>query len=366
MKNRFALLCLFCLITLLVIISCQSTPTTPTDTGEIPSKITKAAFILAEGLWEKNNSSITLYNFPNSTVYQNFYGKANPNLVLGDGANDIVLHGDTAFVAVSNSHSIDAFRISTGKFVGRIRDSSNFYPRKICIINDSSAFFTDAFSNCIYQFNPKNFTFNKNKILVGPAPELITSIGNKILIANSAWGDLYADKPKAGTISVIDANTKIEIANLKSGENTVEVISAPNKNRFYTCYYNLPSKKDSGGIVEYDGETLMELRRWHLNSTHIKLNSTSDILYYIGWNGIYSINLNEISPKPLLLIPNNKSDEFWYTFSITPDDSRIWIGNAKDYSVAGEVLVYDIKATSFPLFKFDCGINPNTIVFYGY
>jgi hypothetical protein len=55
--------------------------------------------------------------------------------------------------------------------------------------------------------------------------------------------------------------------------------------------------------------------------------------------------------------------ENWYSLAIS-SQSEILIGNAKNYQMLGEILIYNSKDFSTPKFKFISGINPNKILFY--
>ncbi|MGA2296491.1 MAG: hypothetical protein ABSG15_02980 [FCB group bacterium] len=352
------------IVTFLFLVSCVRQPNEPinstqTQTGQ------NGAFILCEGLWGMDNSTLSRYDFKTGDLINDYFSNINSGLRLGDLANDIVIKGDTAFISVSTSKTIEVITVSTGKSLGRLYLNGNNCPRKICIVNDTSAFITDLYANCIYEFNPKTIAWKNLNIVVGPAPEGITKSEKYLFVANSGYGDYFANKPKAGTISVIDLINRTEVASLINLPDVIEVIYNAKNQKLYAAYNNLPSLKDStGGIVEFDADNFTELRRWKLNAKSISLSQTGDSLFFLSDSGASLLNLNIINSQPQLLIRNIINNEYWYSLAVSYYDYTIWIGNAKNYQVAGEIIIYDLKSTISPKIRFNVGVNPNKIVFF--
>ncbi len=359
------------LISIILLVSCVETPVNPIQ-KELP-KTDSAVFILCEGLMGYNNSSITRYDLINQASDLLFYENNNNGLKLGDTANDIVLKGDTAFVSVLGSNSIEIFNIRTGKFLNRIIFAGSRAPRIIVIANDSLAFVSDLYNNSVTAFNPSNFAIIKDNIAVGPQPEGIDICGNYLIVCNSAYGDFNSTHPDAETISIVDINTMSEIKKIKSGANTIEVKYNKRNNKIYVSYYNLPSRADSiGGIIEYSAIDFKQTNHWKTNARKLTLSSTGDTLFYInqtragieskGWKGVSIIDLKN-NYKITNLIENSEKNDIWYALNLS-SDGNLWIGNAKNHYVNGEILIYSLANTSIPIKIVPTSLNPNKIVFF--
>ena len=350
------------LILILIVVSCENGPNNPNYTLNQFSN--KSVYILCEGVWGSNNSSLSRIDFNYNSIINNYIEYINPNIHLGDIANNMVLFGDTIFIAVTTSQTIEAISASTGKWLNRIILEGHKAPRNICIINDSTAFFTDLYDNSIQEFNPRLFKLKNRKISVGPAPEGITCYESKLFIANSGYGDILANKPKAGTISVIDIQSGIETQLLTNVPDVIEVLVSKKLNSLFALYNNLPSLKDSlGGIVQYDLNSLNEINRWFLHPKCMKLSVTEDSLLFFNSNSVYYIELKK-SQQINLLIQNPNINNLWYSYAISPFDNSIWVGNANNFQINGGILVYNLNYPNMLLNKFTIGINPNTILFY--
>jgi hypothetical protein len=357
---------LFCAIVLLAatLLSCCQNPVAPATTGVASSS--RGAYILCEGLWRQDNATLARFDATSGTVVSDFFTQANPDLRIGDTANDMVLHGDTLYVAVSTSRTIEVIRASTGKWLGRIRFSGvRQEPRHIAILNDTTAFVTLLNDDSVQEFNPRTFALKGAPIQVGPSPEGIAITEKYIFVANSGFGDFRANEPKAGTISVVEVAGKREIALLRGMPNVREVLLSPDKRSLYATYTHLPAQKDSlGGIVEFDIEALLERRRWRVKEP-LSITLRNDSLFCISARGVEAIPLKQTMPNLMLhqslLIPA-QTDNAWYSLAAHPSNGQLWIGNAKNFQTNGEVLIFQVQGSLQQ--RFEVGISPNTILFF--
>lgn len=352
-------LIVFILSLLIALNSCIEPPAEPTNSP--PPAATHGAYILCEGLWGMDNSSLDRYDFNSGNITRNVFQTMNSQK-LGDLASDFVVWKNFALISVTTTRTIEKIDLKSGKSLGRIIFGNKRAPRKIAVINDSLAAVTDLLNNCITFFNPGSLKIIKDSVLVGPAPEGIVFTGEVLLVVNSGYGDYLADKPKAGTVSVVSINTMEEIGNFYVGPNPVEILLNKKYNQFYVSYNNLPSLEDSlGGIVEFDLATLNENARIRTNVRSMTLSNMQDTLLFISDSSVSFINLKDKFEKQVLI--TNHTNDIWYSLAYSPQ-GQLFIGNAKNYQISGELLIYDNGKYSEPSHIFTVGINPNTIVFY--
>ncbi len=338
--------------------SCVPTPSAP-ENNKIEDTYHNVAFILCEGLWNNNNSRLDKYLIDSSVIINDYYTFIN-NIKLGDTAYDIKRKGDTAFISVSTSKSIEIFNLKTGKFIDRIIVSTNSPLRNLTIYNDSNAYVSDLYQKQVICFNPTTFQI-KTKIDVGPAPEGICNDDFSVFVANSGFGDYQKTLPKAGYISKIDTKTNTEIASVFCGNNIMQVHYALFNNKVYGIFINFPSLPDSlGGIVEFDATNMKRERQWRMKI--IKAIISKNMLYFINKDGLFEINLLYPNSQAVQILKNTK-DENWYGLQINPSETEIWICNAKNYQVKGEVLVFNINSKQVNKI-IPTGQNPNNILFY--
>lgn len=364
MTFKLIKICVFLYIPILIT-SCIKQPSFPDDNSSNIDTL-EGAYILCEGLWHYDNSTISRYNFKENSIINDFFSVANPSLKLGDLANHIYLYKDRAFITVSTAQTIECISIKNGKSIGRIKLQGNRQPREIFISNDSIGFVTDLYTHSVVCFNPTTLEIIQENIHCGPAPEGINGDNNLVFVANSGYGDYLANEPKAGTISIIDVNKKEEIQNIDCGPNTCEIVVNKKRNTFYGVFYHLPSKLEFdslGGIVEYDLNTLREIRRWRVNARSLCITESGDSLVYVNSDGVYILNLSK-KETPRLLVDNNNKIENWYAIALCNKDNSLWVCNAMNFQINGKIMIFDLTQKNHLLNSFTVGVNPAQVVFF--
>lgn len=348
------------IVFLLIAASCVSDPQKP-DWEPYPPSSGKGAVILCEGLWGLNNSSLTYYDFQEDTIINNIFSKNNSGELLGDLANDIEIHDGKLFIAVTSGRDITRIDAVTFKLEKRMFPGPDAAPREIIFLN-GMAYFTDLYRHLLVAFDPQQMIVT-GSVYSGPYPEGINAYEGKVFVANSGLGDYHHDKQGAGTISVIDAFSLKKIDSLIVGPNVKEVLVNEKHGLLYAAFDHLPSKTDSiGGIVEYDLFSLSELRRWKVRATKLIFSLSADTLMFLNDNDVAAIDLNVQSAEFNKLIINPNRQDNWYSIAISPDN-EIWVCNAKNYNVEGEVLVYNLDNINELKKRFKVGVNPKKIIF---
>lgn len=355
----------YILIAIALLSACVKEPTGPEDslidfTGD------KSAYVLCEGIWNYDNASLTIIDIETNLAVNYYFQKSNPGLRLGDLANDIVIHNNIAYIAVSTTKTIEAIELDSGKSLGRIIFEGKLQPRELAIINDSLGFVTDLYDYSVYGFNPKEMKLLPGKIPVGPAPEGIAHYENYLFVANSGYGDILKNEQGAGTISVIDINAHLELKKIPIADNVLELLVNEKHGKLYACYSKLASEDDDslGGIMEINLNDFKITRHWRSNALSMTFSLSQDSLFFINEDGVASIELTNKEATIKQLINNTNKDQHWYSLAVSPHDNSIWIGNAKNYQVLGEVLVYDHYFNLLPVEIYQVGINPAKIIFH--
>ena len=88
------------------------------NVGNLPSKIAAISsnllIVLNEGAWGANNASVSKVDVAAGTADNRFFDNANGR-GLGDVAQDLLLNGGNAYIAVSFSNSVEIMDITNGK-----------------------------------------------------------------------------------------------------------------------------------------------------------------------------------------------------------------------------------------------------------
>jgi WD40 repeat protein len=358
-KVAFLFFPLFCLL----YVGCVETPS-PQQPDTPPLQRQNGVYVLCEGNWRADNSTLTYINELEKKSYNDYFAAVNTGMRIGDTANDILIKGDTTYIVVSTSKTVELIRTTTGTSLGRI-SISGLEIRKMAFLNDSVAGLT-SFDGGIRFFNVKQLREESTFIPTGPFPEGIIAYQNNMFVANSGLGDIYATAPNAGTIAHVS----------KSGESVQYIRNVPNVQQLVlrkksasviAAFPNLLSKPtELGGIVELDassGETLHSKSIWRPAS--MVLSNSQDTLYYLSADTVKMIDLQQ---KPwqekVLFVGNNivQGVSSWRGMAVHPETGFLWICNAKSFTEAGEVLIYSPDGILQQ--QYNTGINPGKIVFF--
>ncbi|MES2767470.1 MAG: hypothetical protein V4642_16470 [Bacteroidota bacterium] len=347
-----------------VLISCNDEIQQPDSQSEIGKT---GASVLCEGLKGYDNTTLYRYDAQSSTMLAgDFFKRANPALILGDTGNDLVVRGDTAYAVIAASGIIEIFKTGSGVSLGRIFTNAKSYSlSEMCFVNDSIAYVTSALENLVYEINVFKREVSE-KINVGSFPEGIDFTGKYIVVTNSGYGDLGEFETKASTISIVDPLLKREIQNIPTGKNPIAVIAKSIKNKFYVLYNHLPNswEKDSiGGIIEYDADSFLKTNEWKIASQSYAFAQSTDgnMLYALTPKGVEGISVLKENAQAEIIVEKTKQTDIWYALGVDPNNGNIWIGNARNHQVNGEVLVAEKGKV---LKTFPVGVNPSTIVFF--
>jgi hypothetical protein len=371
-------------VTVVIFSSCVKDPTVPEIIEFIAGK--NGAMIVCEGLWNTDNATITRIDFETGSYSYNYFSESNNGQKLGDLGNDLIILDTVGFVAVSGTGTIEAFSMKNGKSLGRIKFPNYVQPRKMCVVNDTVAFVTAyiAYSTVdffVYKFNPQNLAksqenLEQNKILVGSHPEGIAYANGKLFTVNCGYGDICADQPTASTISVIDINLMQATNCIKTGYNPNKIYYKNDK-IYVVCWGTYENNKDENPncLIEYNANSMQELRRWTTTVYDICIDASGENLYYLNSSlgsssdnnnsmGVNVIALNEADAQPKQIIANNSNSNIWTCLAINEHRNELWIGNAFKFGTDGEVMAFDLKNPTVSIQTIDTGPIPNTIKFY--
>lgn len=334
---------LFAAIFLLV--SCTETPEPEINTLKDGNYL-----ILSEGLLGQNNSVLSLLNTKDTIINNNYYAQVN-NEELGDNANDMVLVGDNIYLIVAHSNKIIKLNKKTGKKISEnVLTKERFMKR---IYFDDYLYISDLQNNTLLKVDTANLNII-NEIKVGPGPDGISSYSDYVYVANSAVGQFKDNEAGARTVSKIDKSTDKEIMQINIGPNVTDIKIY--RNVLIATYANFHWEGKKGGIVLYDLIMNKVIRQIETDVTS-KTILYNAAIYFLNKNGLNKLDISNALKYDVENVVKNTSSNAWYSFNII--DDFYFILDAKNYQMAGELLIYDKQNK---IANFTTGINPNTII----
>ncbi len=171
--------------------------------------------ILNEGLFQHNNSSLSLLDPLSGSVNATFF-EQQVGRPLGDTGNDMKRYGGKIYIVVNVSSSIEVLDAKTGKSVKQILMQSNGQakqPRYIDFYNGKA--FISCYDGFVDVLDTASLTIT-NRIQVGSNPDHLRVAGNKLYVSNS--GGLNFPNVDS-TVSVVSLSTFSEIKKITVGKN---------------------------------------------------------------------------------------------------------------------------------------------------
>lgn len=368
---------IYLFIILLTLSSCDD-KITWVDGGDMPTDTkTSGMYILCEGLFNMNNSTISYYDFTkgkmlsfqdpdkrgdDKTSYDFF--KMQNDRKLGDTANDLQRYGSKLWCAVDVSSQIEVMDLSTGmsirqiplfneQGVGREPRHFAFYRNKAYICN---------FDGTVAKIDTTTLTL-EGYVKVGRNPDGICVANGKLYVANS--GGLNQENPD-NTVSVIDIATFKEIKKIEVRNNLGTILSDALGN-----VYVVSREKFNHELNDYD------CRLHRIDSETDKTITSYDLpilSFTISGNKAYMYSYN--SQQEAIVVMDTRTGQIIdsnfikdgtsitriYNITVNPINGDVYICDAQNYIVNGSIICFN--QNGYHQFTFDAkGINPNSIVF---
>jgi YVTN family beta-propeller protein len=339
-------------------LSCTKEPEPETEPLGTTSSIATGVYVLNEGLFNANNSSLTRYNFADSTVEKNCFLTANDR-GLGDTGSDLAIYGSKMYIVVNVSSQVEVVNVTTCKSLKQIPlfdGNKPRQPRRITFYGSNA--FVCNFDGTIAVIDTTSLEVTKF-IPVGRNPDGITAAYEKIWVTNS--GGLNFPNYD-NTISVIDPLTLTEEKIITIGPNPYTILPDGNGDMYVISRGNYGDLKSRLQIVEEATATLkhtfMEFEA--LNFTIA--GDTAWIYNYDYTNQSSSILMLNVKTEEIIsnnFITDGTPIKTVYGIKADPISKLVYITDAKDFTGNGKVYALDFMGKL--KFEFAAGINPANV-----
>jgi YVTN family beta-propeller protein len=324
----------------------DKTPTSPIEVKY------KGVYIINEGLYGQNNSSISIIDLSLKSVNNSIYEDANNGLSLGDTGNDMEIFDSKGYIAVDNSNKIEIIDLNTFRSLGHVDLGAGSSPRDVVIIDSTLGYVTSLYTNKLIKFNPSTKQVIKS-INVGDKPEAAVYANGKIYVTNSGFGS-------DNTVSVVDIMTDTEVAKLKVGFNPRFAHKADDQTIYIVCSGQFDAT-GRGGIYKIINTTVIDSVIINNNPGESCIANNS-LMVVANSYGLYKVNLTDMTADENPFINSMDINPIFgvvYSLGFDKTNNLLYCGNPKDFQQNGEVVVVDLTGTEVR--RYDVGINPGTI-----
>ncbi|MDO9153309.1 MAG: YncE family protein [Paludibacter sp.] len=319
-------------------------------------------FVLSEGLFNMNNSTLAMYNFRTKETVSDYFLAVNKR-GLGDTANDMALYGSKLYVVVNVSSQIEILDAATGKSLKQIPMFSDAgvasQPRYIDF--HAGKAYVCSFDGTVAKIDTASMKI-ESIITAGRNPDGICIANNKIYVSNS--GGLNFPNYD-NTVSVIDIPTFKEIKKIKVGINPSEIhadsegdVYLVSRGDYGVNGYKFQRINSSTDVMEQSFDNINALNfTIHKDTAYIY---NYDFMSNSSWIKVFDCKQEKIVSENF--ITDKTEIQTPYGIDVNPLNGDVYITDACMFTMWGNVLCFDNKGKLKFKIK-EIGLNPNKIVF---
>jgi hypothetical protein len=336
-----------------------------------PVKPGQAGFyIVNEGGFHNNNTSISFYDRSTNTVTNDIFAAKNGR-PLGDQSQSMTVIGGKGYVVVQGTKKIEVINADDYSSIATITDSITS-PRYLIAVSATKAYVSDWGADGVTG-TVKVLDLTTNRITktikhVGMGTNKLLKINNIVYAANagSTSGDVD------NTVTMIDTNTDTITGDLKAAENPNSLQVDKDGNLWVATVGDvvyLPDYSDidygastPGSLVKIRPDKNVALKLYvddvtYTGISHLLISTDGTQLYYIYNDAIYSMST---SATTLPTTPFKAADHY-YGLAVDPFDGSIIGCKSPSFSAAGSIEIINPDGTVKG--SFATGVIPNGVAF---
>ena len=317
-------------------------------------------YILCEGLWGNNNSTLAYYSFDDQISDNDYFNTINGR-GLGDTGNDMKIYGSKIYIAVTTSSQIEVINAHTGLSLKQLPVFDGEKPREPRhLAFDKGKAYVTCFDGTIVRIDTLSLKID-GIATAGHDPEGICVANGKLYVANSG-GTSFPNYDN--TVSVIDIASFKELKKIEVGINPY-IVEADTYGDVYV------SSQGNYNDLKY--------RLQRINSQTDKVEDTFDtetLNFCISGDYAYLYNYNYSNKTNWIKVLNVKTEKIErenfitdgteiYTprgIAVNAATNEVFIADAFDFMIRGSVFCFSKDGKlNYKIEKI--GVNPSQIVF---
>lgn len=340
--------------------SCKKEPDDNKDPDPVIAPVSSAIYVLNEGLYGANNSSVTLYDLKSQLVVGDYFKTQNERQ-LGDVGSDFLIYGKKAYIVTNVSSQLEIVDAVTLKSIKQLSFFKNEVPQQPkSVVAYEGHVYVCSYDGLVSVIDTATMEIIK-EIPVGANPDAILAAHGKIWVSNSG-GLNFPDYDK--TVSVIDPTSLTETAKIDVGLNPY-TLQADNYGDIYVITRgNYTDEKMRLKII--DATTQQQTHVFEdFEAMNLTIHGDTAYVYHYDFgtftSSILMLNVKTEEIVRSEFITDGTTIQTVYAIAVDPTTGDVYIGDGKNYSEDGKV--YCFGSNGKLKHSFDVGINPVAIRF---
>ncbi len=355
--------CLVLILAALVLPACDDLTDVLPQTSTVNGQQKGALYILCDGNYSLNNSTLALYDFSAGKQYADFFYQQSGRK-LGDTGNDMQRYGDRMYVVVNVSSQVEVLDARTGVSIKRIplfNGQVARQPRYIAFWEGKA--YVCSFDGTVARIDTASLEVEAYA-RVGRNPDGIDAANGKLFISNSGGLDFGSQQGYDNTVSVVDIATFAEVKRIEVGKNPFRIRTDDFGYVWVACRGDYGAEKGSFWCIDSRGDNVMDV--YNLEVLNMAFNGNLAYLYhYNSATGASSIRVFNLKTRELersAFITDGATLSTPYGISVDKQSGDVFITDAGNFSTSGHV--YCFRADGTLRYKINqVGTNPNSVVY---
>ncbi len=320
-----------------------------------PDAYANGMYILNEGLFQMNNSTLSYYDFTTGKLTENIFLDVN-HRGLGDVGNDLKCYGSKLYIVVNNSNIVEVVDVKTVQSLKTINLSGK-QPRQVAFLDDKA--YISCFDGDVVRIDTASLEVEAT-VHTGPNPDGICACNGKLYVCNS--GGL--SNPNYGnTVSVVDPATFTVVKDITVAVN-------PTRVKGYSDRYVYVVSNGNYGDVPYtfqkiDCQTDEIVKNYNLEVLNFDVHQNLAYVYsynystMTSWIKVLDLETDEIVKEQF--ISDGTQLKTPYGIKVNPLNGDVYITDAGTFTTNGDVYCFDKDGKK--KFSFEAGLNPSAMAF---
>ncbi len=312
------------------------------------------AFIINEGSMNKNNATMTYFDWRTNQVYNQDLFITQNGTMMGDVAQDIIVDGKNMYVIMSGSKCI--YKMNTvGVSEGRMSIPNELSDPRYGVI-DGDYLYVSCYAGYVAKINKKTMSV-EGKVEIGKNPEYIIKYNGKLYCTCSGWG---ADK----RVAVIDLKNfnKADYFDVMDNPDRIIEVDGHVFVQGYGAYYDYPWGELNVSTGEF--KQLGNCSSWasYKGTLYLAFSETNWTTYETNTTlSAYNVKTGAMNNSFFKDAPEELGYSSVYGVSVNDKTGDIYVMTS-DFVSNG--LVYHFDSNGSFVNKFSTtGVNPRKIVF---
>ena len=333
------------------------------DISVVETETQGALYILCDGNYSLNNSTLALYDFKSKNLNTDFFQAVNGRK-LGDTGNEIKRYGSKIYMVVNVSSQIEVIDAKTGislKQIPFFDGEKSRQPRYMTFWEDK--LYVCSFDGTIAKIDTASLEVEAFA-QAGRNPDGLTVSNNKIYVSNSGGLDFSTTLSYDNTVSVIDIATFRETKEITVGTNPYKIMSDNYGYVWVVCRGDYENEKTSWMCINSMNDRVVAT----YDIAVMNFDIFEDMAYLYQYDSkskesyvkVFNLNTREVVRESF--ISDATEIVTPYGISVNQDNGDVFITDAGNYVSAGHIYCFRNDGTLKYKIK-QVGVSPNSVVF---